>query len=322
MNKTNKESKTPLLDKYASIINAVQGCKDLDDAQKEDKLESIIRTRYLKLTNDFAFKLVFERDKNLLIALLNDILKKNIDSIEYIPNEIQGATKDGKKVLIDVHCKSQKEEFIVEMQNVDEENFKSRLLYYGASDIHNQLPKGAQYNFAPVYVIALMNFRYPHKDADENKLVYNYVLSETESHEVFSDKLKFILCELDRMQDRDIPGVNADPVRQCLWIIKNLCNFAGDEVDIPERYRPILRIARISDLEENDIENYITSMLSEDNIQAYTNAAFSNGLREGLEKGREAERIEIAKSMLAKGYPVNAIADLTGLSLEEIDKLK
>ena len=45
-----------------------------------------------------------------------------------------------------------------------------------------------------------------------------------------------------------------------------------------------------------------------------------------INKVREEERakrnVEIAKSMLAKGYSAEDIADITGLSIDEIEKLR
>lgn len=40
------------------------------------------------------------------------------------------------------------------------------------------------------------------------------------------------------------------------------------------------------------------------------------------EEGRQEERIEMAKRGLAKGYSIEIIADMTGLSEEEIHQLQ
>jgi len=42
-------------------------------------------------------------------------------------------------------------------------------------------------------------------------------------------------------------------------------------------------------------------------------------LEEGREEGRKEQQLSIAKKMLAKGYPLHDIAELTGLSQEEIN---
>ena len=46
------------------------------------------------------------------------------------------------------------------------------------------------------------------------------------------------------------------------------------------------------------------------------------GLEEGLEKGREEERNSIVLKMLKNNLPVQTICDVTGMSVEEVAKLK
>ena len=43
--------------------------------------------------------------------------------------------------------------------------------------------------------------------------------------------------------------------------------------------------------------------------------------KQGIEKGAEQKATEIAKQMLAKGYPESDVAELTGLTLEALSKL-
>ena len=50
--------------------------------------------------------------------------------------------------------------------------------------------------------------------------------------------------------------------------------------------------------------------------------AKKEGREEGIEKGREEEKIEIAKAMLSKNKPLEEIAEFTGLSLDEIEQLR
>ena len=46
------------------------------------------------------------------------------------------------------------------------------------------------------------------------------------------------------------------------------------------------------------------------------------GLEEGLEKGREERNLEVAINFLQLGTPCEIVAKATGLSLEEVTKLK
>ena len=46
-----------------------------------------------------------------------------------------------------------------------------------------------------------------------------------------------------------------------------------------------------------------------------------NGYANGLEKGKEEKNIEIAKKMKNNGITIDAIAEMTGLSKDQIESL-
>ena len=49
--------------------------------------------------------------------------------------------------------------------------------------------------------------------------------------------------------------------------------------------------------------------------------AIKKSLAQGLAQGREEANIENARKMKAKGFAVADIADITGLSVEDIERL-
>ena len=51
------------------------------------------------------------------------------------------------------------------------------------------------------------------------------------------------------------------------------------------------------------------------------NSAEKKGHAEGLAEGRVKEKLENARRMKSKGYPLDDIVDITGLTIEEIEKL-
>jgi len=50
-------------------------------------------------------------------------------------------------------------------------------------------------------------------------------------------------------------------------------------------------------------------------------AGLAEALEKGMEKDMEKRNVEIARSMKAKGYTVGDIADIAGLTIEEIETL-
>ena len=51
-------------------------------------------------------------------------------------------------------------------------------------------------------------------------------------------------------------------------------------------------------------------------------SGYIDGMTEGEAKGKAEEKNEMAKKLLKKQMPIRDIAEVTGLSLEEIEKLK
>ena len=47
----------------------------------------------------------------------------------------------------------------------------------------------------------------------------------------------------------------------------------------------------------------------------------AKGFAQGIEQGKKSERLQNARKMIEKGIPPTDIADITGLSLEEISRL-
>ena len=65
--------------------------------------------------------------------------------------------------------------------------------------------------------------------------------------------------------------------------------------------------------------------LTEFNQEEYDRNRRREGREEGIaigeNRGREEKARETARNMLARNYPVNEIAEITGLSLPEVEKL-
>ena len=47
----------------------------------------------------------------------------------------------------------------------------------------------------------------------------------------------------------------------------------------------------------------------------------AEGIRQGLSKGRKEEKLSLAKAFRNKGFPLETIAEVTGLSIDEIKAL-
>ena len=72
----------------------------------------------------------------------------------------------------------------------------------------------------------------------------------------------------------------------------------------------------------NDNREYKEFLTAEEDMKKTNNTFKEIGRREGFEDGKVLEKVEIAKKLLNKNMDIKEIAEVTGLSLEKIQKLK
>ena len=115
--------------------------------------------KFINPFTDFGFKHIFgrEMDKDILIEFLNDLLEGEYTIMN---NERLPETEQGRKVIFDIHCETDKgERIIIEMQNREQPHFKDRALYYLSHSVVEQGIKGTwDYELAAVYGVFFLNF--------------------------------------------------------------------------------------------------------------------------------------------------------------------
>ena len=70
-----------------------------------------------------------------------------------------------------------------------------------------------------------------------------------------------------------------------------------------------------------EVEGMLTGITVEKYGEVMKNEGFEDGKAAGLEQGRTAEKLEMAKALKEKGVDIDIIAETSGLSKEEIEKL-
>ena len=106
--------------------------------------------------------------------------------------------------------------------------------------------------------------------------------------------------------------------------------FAKSRSEKDAEFERLERAMRVSGLDDKEIDNYFSDMMTEKEMRPYIEGAEYQGYRKGFKAGVEqgtAEGVEkgiekVAKSMLSLGIPVEQIGIATGLSLERIEALR
>lgn len=302
--------------RYFAILNNYKLFRNLSREEKEDLILRITSSEYIDLMCDWAFKHIFGHNKEHLMMLLNDFLPVkivDIDEIQYNPNEMDVFKGDDKHVIMDVLCHTETEHIIVEMQKSKNNEFRNRMVYYGAGMISRQLKPGDKYsNLKPVYVICFMNFRLIHQT---DQLVYRYQIREQESNELYGNQLSIYQCELPRFVKESERALN--PIEEWFDIFQNMTNFVSHPKNVNKRFDSLLEACRQNRLDMQEQEQYFSAMLSEDEIQSIAAAYKEDGFLEGVKKGK----LETAKNLKGLGVKIETISKATGLSLDELNRL-
>ena len=310
--------------------------------------------RYLNPLTDFGFKRLFgtEMNKELLISFLNALFHdKDIRDVSYLNSEQLGDSEDDRRSVFDVYCEdAQGDKFVVEMQNVYQEFFKDRSVYYATIPIRDQGRKGDwDFELKAVYTVGVLNFCLTD---DPGHYVHEVKLVDLGTKEVFYDKLTFAYIEIPKFnKDEEHLDTMWD---KWMFVLRNLSHLMDRPPALQERvFTRLFEQAEIAKLSKTELRNYTYGM---DTLRDYKNGlatakkqGIALGRQEGIHLGRQEgihlgrqegialgtekgialgkeEGIaltsrKIALSLKEMGMSVPDIIKATGLSAEEIKKL-
>ena len=277
--------------------------------------------KFINPFTDFGFKHIFgrEMDKDILIEFLNDLLEgeHTIMDLRIMNNERLPETEQGRKVIFDIHCETDKgERIIIEMQNREQPHFKDRALYYLSHSVVEQGIKGT----------------------------WDYELADRENGQVFNPKFRQIYIELPRF-NKEEEECETD-FERWIYVLKHMDTL--DRMPFKARKAIFERLERIGSMANltpkqraqyeaewkmyNDYYNTLDFAVEkgmkkgmEEGMEKGLQKGLEEGLQKGLQKGkaegRQEEKHSIALNLKKLGVSIEQIAFATGLSIEEIEKL-
>ena len=268
---------------------------------------------------DWGFKRIFG-DKELMMDFLNSLLEgeRVITDLEYLNTEQIPEDYDGRRTVYDLYCKTDTGEYIiVEMQNREQTFFKDRALYYMSQSVVKQAQKGKgwRFNLTAVYGIYFVNFLLDKNESGEH-FCKDIAMIDKHTGKVFNNKFRQIYIELPRFMKSE-----ADCNNFLEYWIYNLVNMNKlKEISFKDRKAIFDRLEQIAS--QANLTEEERARLDEDwkNYNDYFNTVdFAKD--EGRAEGELKKQHEIAQKMKAKGQPSDFIADITGLTIEEIEEL-
>lgn len=286
--------------------------------------------RYINPLTDFGFKRIFGTpfNKALLIDFLNALLEgeREVSDVTYRNTEQLGANIEERHAVFDVYCQAKDgSRFIVEMQNVYQEFFKDRSIYYSTFPVAEQSKSGNwNYELSPVYIIGILNFTFPEDKQSKNGVYKEVKLMDTKSKEVFYDKLTYIYVELACFHKE--LGELKTTLDKWLFTLKNMQRLFSRPAELQGRvFEQLFSTAEIAKFNSNELRDYEQSSNAYRDIKNGMDAARKEGREEGRAEGRAEGKKEAsvmhARAMKTAGIAIDLISEITGLSKEEIERL-
>jgi predicted transposase/invertase (TIGR01784 family) len=277
---------------------------------------------FINPKTDIAFKKIFgsEQSKDILISFLNSMLYDSqpvIEDLEILNPYLAPRIRGVKATYLDIKAKiTGNKTVIVEMQVLNVAGFEKRILYNAAKSYSIQLKAGEDYTLLnPVIALTIVDFpmfteldpvisRFVLKEKDYliDYLIYDLELvfvelpkftKELDQLETLTDKWLYFMKNGRTLQT--VPEIMSTvPEIEQAFSIANQANLSPEELEELEKQEMFI----------HDQRNAIVKAVS---------TAVSKAVN-------DRER-EIAKGLLNL-LDEEAIAQTTGLSLEEVQKLK
>ena len=152
------------------------------------------------MTNDFVFRAILQRNKQVLIALICSLLhlpEKGVDAEITNPIEL-GAAFSNKDFILDIRVRLSNGRLIdLEMQIANEHNWPERSISYAARSFDN-LNAGDDYvNVMPVHSIGFLDFTlFP----EVPEFYATYQLQNVKTGKLYSSKFSIHVVDLSKIE--------------------------------------------------------------------------------------------------------------------------
>ena len=272
---------------------------------------------------DFAFKLIFEQNKDLLMSLINAVVseKDQVKDLEVRNPYTRKETTYEKFAVLDIKAQATNGTYYnIEVQVTDDLHYDKRSLYYWAKVYSEQLTAGAGYSDLKKTIgIHVLNFSL----LEEEKYHNEFHVLNVENGNRFSDMLELHYIELPKVPEEKQYIVNALD-RWSAFLARAERYTAAtlpDELSrdpVIKKAMEVFETTRLDDENRNTYEGRLkwlrdeSSALETKYLRGKAEGK-AEGRAEGKAEGKAEERIEMAQKMEFEGMSKDMIRRITGL---------
>ena len=279
----------------------------------------------LDLTFDPLFKAFMLSDntkhyKAELFSLITGIPEELFLDAKYTSEELKINRENEKAFITDVIIKFNNIVVSLEMNRKKLIGTMEKNINYGAKLKGEELERGKNYDKSrKIIQISFNNF---HISKDKS-VVQKYILANINTKEILTENFIFYEIDLLNLKDRCYNEyVTRLENLLTIFVTKRLDILKGDRNMLDKNMEEaILEIERLK-REKDIIGLYDKEKVEEKLRNTEIEHALEKGTKKGLKQGINQGIQEVAKNMLKNNMEIDDIAKMTGLTIQEIEKLK
>ena len=286
-----------------------------------DKVEST--RRFFKLKNDIMFKIVFANPEKLYLLerLIKEVIKEDIKVISVIPTELPKNNMIIRHKVLDVIATSNDVTYNIEVNTENSTYLRRR----NAAYIFKMYSDSIKVNESYSNMNRFIQINLTDSGTKKMPLYDKYELVSLKTKERFIDNLEIYEIDISKI-DKECYNENGLSVIGLLNMDKEELQMVhGDEImeEIKNKALELNNSDEVFELIDAERDNQmIMNTLKDEYYERGMNKGIEQGTKQGIEQGKNETKLDIAKEMLKKNLSLKDIVEITGLTKEEIDKLK
>lgn len=269
---------------------------------------------------DVVFQALFGEvgNESITKGFLETILERKIDSIDLSKNPIlRREFKDEKLGVLDIIAKLDENEICnIELQIVDKKNIIERILYYWSRLYSRQIKSGEDYKILQkAIVILITDFKIENLEELDYHSRWKIMEDKQGKKIILTQKLEIDIIELPKIIGKE---KEQDNLLDWLYFLENPKSERVTE-KMKENENLKEAVKKLDNLSEDEKMQRIADLRQKAIMDE--KAIYEKGLEKGIMEGSQKEKIEIAKKMLELKIDKETIAEATGLTEQEMEKI-
>ncbi|OOB76979.1 MAG: hypothetical protein BEN19_03115 [Epulopiscium sp. Nuni2H_MBin003] len=269
----------------------------------------------LSPTVDYIFKKIFESNKDLLVDLLNSILKYDIciKDLSYMSLK-KMSVKEKDSILCVEAIKEDEQKINIEIQMKDTDDILKRSLYYWAKNYTGDSLENIVYSeLKSVVYINILNYNLFKDDSIRHK----FVLYDQKLKQQYNEDLEIYFIELDKVDIKKRTTKDKELLEWLSFIKAPNSTKVKRMSTINSKIDEAMNILKELSTDKEVREHYFNRRIAlEEEANAIHKAKIS-----GIQQGKQEVQEQIAISLLDI-LDDAIISEKTGLSIDRVKKLR